>query len=105
MLITLILAAAAAVSPMTEEQKELQQIDAQIEKLAKERDVHALAAEKYQQKGDKWQYETDYIQDAYANWTKADDERRQMMDIQLQIDALQAKKRQILQFHPELESP
>ncbi|MBS0616286.1 MAG: hypothetical protein JSR58_07040 [Verrucomicrobia bacterium] len=97
-----ILLAAVTAAPMSEEEKQLQKIDSQIEKLTKERNQHALAAEKYQQLGDNWQYETNYIQDAYANWAKADAERRQMMDIQMQIDALQEQKQQILQFHPEL---
>ena len=104
MFIVLFLAAAVA-APMSEEEKELQQIDAKIEKLSKERDQHALQAEKYQKQGDDWQYETNYIQDAYANWAKADAERRQMMEIQEQIEALQDQKQQILQFHPELGSP
>lgn len=103
-MIAIVLLAAAVAAPMSEEEKELQQIDAQIEKLTKERNEHALAAEKYQQQGDNWQYETNYIQDAYANWAKADAERRQMMEIQQQIDALQEKKQDILQFHPELGS-
>ncbi len=101
MFIVLFLAAAVA-APMSDEEKELKQIDAKIEKLAKQRDQHALQAEKYQKQGDDWQYETNYIQDAYANWAKADAERRQMMEIQEQIEALQEQKQQILQFHPEL---
>lgn len=83
--------------------KEIKQIDAQIQKLIKERDLHNQKAKEYQTKGDNWQYETHDIQTAYTNWAKADAERRQMLEIQNQIDVLEARKQWIYQFYPQLQ--
>lgn len=85
--------------------KEIQQIDVQIQKLIKERDAHGKKAQEYQQKGDNWKYESHDILDAYQDWTKADQEREQMLEIQNQIDDLQARKEWILQFYPQLRTP
>jgi len=81
---------------------ELQKIDQQIEKLSKERDLHAQRSQEYQREGDRWQYSTNNIDDAYKLWGKANDERRQVQDAQLQIEALKEQRDRIYQYYPQL---
>jgi hypothetical protein len=85
--------------------KEVKQLDAQIQKLIKERDMHGQKAQEYQHKGDSWQYETGNIQTGYENWEKANQERSKMLEIQNQIDALEKRKQRIFQFYPQLQYP
>ena len=85
--------------------KEIELMDQQVQKLEKEKKVHQDLARKYQQAGDNWQYSSGNIQDAYANWGKANQERRQGIDIQQQIDLLLKRKGRIIQFYPELYQP
>jgi len=95
-----------ALDPGTEGcRKEIQQIDAQIQKLIKQRDAHGQKAAEYQKKGDNWKFESHDVLDAYQEWVKADAEREQMLEIQNQIDVLQARKEWILQFYPQLRTP
>ena len=84
---------------------EVKKIDQQIEKLEKERELHAQKAQQYQQEGDRWRFSTNNIEDAYQAWGSADKERRQMQSIQLQIDELQERKDRIFQFYPQLHAP
>ncbi len=88
--------------PETPEQtyeKEIKQIDAQIKKLEIEKARHAELSAQYQKEGDRWQYTTGNIQDAYALWAKADEERKQVAKIQIEIDALESKKNLLYQFN------
>jgi hypothetical protein len=85
--------------------KEIQLIDKQVLKLEQEKKVHQDLARKYQKLGDEWQYSSGNIQDAYANWNKADQERRQAIDLQHQVDLLLQRKQRIIQFYPELYQP
>lgn len=85
--------------------KEIQIIDKKVQKLETEKQMHQEQARKYQKLGDDWQYSTGYIQDAYANWNRADQERRKAIDIQHQIDELLERKQRIIQFYPELYQP
>jgi hypothetical protein len=85
--------------------KELDSIDKQIEALTKERDQHGQKSLQYQRQGNQWQYSTGRIQEAYDAWAKADAERKQMNDVQLQIDALKQRKTRILQYYPQLRNP
>ena len=84
--------------------KEVQQINVEIQKLSVERDQHAKRAQEYQSQGDRWQYYSNNIQDAYDAWAKADQERAQMIEIQTQIDAYQQRKDLIFQLYPDLRS-
>lgn len=83
-------------------QQEITQIDAQVEKLEKARDIHADRAAQFQDEGDRWQFRSGQIEDARRAWSKADDERRQAQDFQMQIEHLQAKKARILEYYPQL---
>jgi hypothetical protein len=85
--------------------KEIQLIDKQMQKLEQEKKVHQELARKYQKLGDEWQYSTGNIQDGYANWGKADQERRKAIDLQHQVDLLLERKQRIIQFYPELYQP
>lgn len=85
--------------------KEIQTIDTQVQKLEKEKKVHQDLARQFQKQGDDWQYSTGNIQDAYAAWNKADQERRKAIDIQHQVDLLLQRKQRIIQFYPELYQP
>jgi hypothetical protein len=84
---------------------EIQQIDKEVEKLEKQKQIHQDLARKYQKQGDNWQYYSNSVQDGYAAWGKADQERRKAIDIQTQIDLLLQKKNRIIQFYPELYEP
>ncbi len=83
--------------------KEVQQIDKQIQKLEAQKQKHVDLAKHYQMEGDRWQYSTGRIDDAHANWGKADDERAKAIDLQRQIDLLLEKKDRIYQFYPQLQ--
>ncbi|HEX4839845.1 MAG TPA: hypothetical protein VFU89_05340 [Rhabdochlamydiaceae bacterium] len=85
--------------------KEIQHIDQQVQKLEQQKGVHQDLARQYQKLGDNWQYSTGNIQDAYANWGRADQERRKAIDLQHQIDLLLQRKGRIIQFYPELYQP
>ena len=85
--------------------KEIQRINSQVQKLEKQKQVHQDLARKYQQLGDNWQYSTGNVQDAYANWGQADQERRKAIDLQQQIDLLLERRSRIIQFYPELYQP
>jgi hypothetical protein len=85
--------------------KEIELIDQQVQKLEKEKKVHQDLARQYQQAGDNWNYNSGNIQDGYTNWGKANQERRQAIDIQQQIDLLLQRKGRIIQFYPELYQP
>jgi hypothetical protein len=85
--------------------KEIQLIDKQVHELEQQKQIHQDLARKYQKLGDNWQYSTGNIQDAYANWGRADQERRKAIEIQQQIDLLLQRKQRIIQFYPELYQP
>ena len=85
--------------------KEIQSIDAQVQKLEKQKLVHQNLARQYQKQGDEWQYNSGNIQDGYTAWGKANEERRQAINLQQQIDLLVERKRRIIQFYPELWQP
>lgn len=82
--------------------REVQQINTEMQKLSVERDQHAKKAQEYQSQGDRWQYYSNNVQDAYDAWAKADQERSQMIEIQSQIDAYQQRRDLIYQFYPDL---
>ena len=82
--------------------KDIQSINAEVQKLEKEKKVHQDLARQYQKQGDEWQYRSGNIQDGYAAWGKADQERRKAINIQQQIDQLLQHKQRIIQFYPEL---
>ena len=86
-------------------QSEIIKIEKEIRSLSEERATHARLATFYQTKGDRWQYETGNIQDAYANWARANQELQAMISIQKQIDALNAKKERIINIYPLLGPP
>lgn len=94
--------------PLTESQaceKEIQLIDQEVQKLEKQKQKHQELTREYQQKGDQWRYSSGNIQDAYANWGKASEERQKAIDIQQQIDLLLQRRQRIMQFYPELWQP
>ncbi len=102
------LAQAEEVAASTEQQacgKEIQIIDKQVLKLEQQKKIHQDEARKYQKLGDNWQYSSGNIQDAYANWNRADQERRKAIDLQHQVDLLLQRKQRIIQFYPELYQP
>lgn len=94
--------------PLTESEacgKEIELIDKQVQKLEQEKQFYQDEARKYQKLGDNWQYSTGNIQDGYANWNRADQQRRRAIQIQEQIDLLLQRRSLIIQFYPELYQP
>ncbi|HEY5236364.1 MAG TPA: hypothetical protein VIJ14_09320 [Rhabdochlamydiaceae bacterium] len=85
--------------------KEIQLIDKQVQKLEQQKQIHQDLARKYQKLGDEWQYSSGNIQDGYANWNRADQERRKAIDLQHQVDLLLQRRSRIIQFYPELYQP
>lgn len=83
--------------------QEIVVIDKEIEKLRAEKEKHIELARQYQEKGDRWQYNTGRIQEAHEDWGKANVERGKAIELQLQIDHLYEKKNNIYQFYPELQ--
>ena len=82
--------------------KEVEKIDAQMQKLNVQKQKHIDLAIKYQKEGDDWQYSTGRIEDAHKSWNRANEERRKAFDLQMQIDLLIEKKQHIYQFYPEV---
>ena len=82
--------------------QEVAKIDQQIEKLTQQRDQHAALAAQYQKQGDLWKYRSGDIEDAYAAWGKASQERSAAFDLQQQIDQLKDKKERIYWSYPSL---
>ena len=85
--------------------KEIQLIDKQVQKLEQQKQVHQDLARKYQKLGDEWRYSSGNIQDADANWGRANEERRKAIDLQQQVDLLLQRRSRIIQFYPELYQP
>jgi hypothetical protein len=83
-------------------QKEVEKIDAQVEKLNAEKRKHLDLAAKYQKEGDQWQYSTGRIEEGYKYWGMASDEQKKAINIQLQIDMLLERRQRIYQYYPEL---
>jgi hypothetical protein len=83
--------------------REIQSIDAQIQKLQVQKQKHDDLARQYQAEGDRWKYTTGRIDDAHTWWGKADDERAKAIAFQRQIDLLYEKKNRIYQFYPQLQ--
>jgi hypothetical protein len=83
--------------------QEIQNIDAQIQKIQVQKQKHVDLAKKYQAEGDRWKYNTGRIDEAHASWAKADDERGKAIALQRQIDLLYEKKYRIYQFYPQLQ--
>jgi hypothetical protein len=67
----------------------VQEIDAQIEDLQELKRKHEARALRYDDQGQRWQFQQNQMQEARMAFEKADEERLKAAEIQLQIDELQ----------------
>jgi hypothetical protein len=80
---------------------ELQQIDAELKELQDEKNRYLAAARRYDDQGMRWQFQQNQKQEAKRAFHMADIKRQAADMLQARIDALNARKTQILQEHPE----
>lgn len=80
---------------------ELQQINAELKELNDERNRYLAAARRYEDQGMRWQFQQNEKQEAKRAFEMADTKRQAANMLQARIDALNARKTQILQEHPE----
>jgi predicted ribosome quality control (RQC) complex YloA/Tae2 family protein len=82
-------------------QTELQQIDAEIRELQNEKNRFLSAARRYEHQGMRWQFQQSQTQEARRAFRMADIKREAANMVQARIDALNTRRAQILQEHPE----
>ncbi len=78
---------------------ELNQIDAEIKDLTNEKNRYMAESRRYEDQGMRWQ--RDQKQEAKRAFQMADTKKQAAQMLQTRIDALNARKTQILQEHPE----
>lgn len=81
---------------------ELEHIDASIKTLAEERDRFLAAAAREEDKGMRWQFMQDQKQEAKRAFQRADANKEAAAQVQAQIDALNARRMQLLKDNPDL---
>ena len=81
--------------------EELKQIDAEIESAEDLRNRYLAAARRAEDQGMRWQFTQDQKQEAKRAFQRADEKKQAAKMLQDRIDALNARKAQILQEHPE----
>jgi DNA repair exonuclease SbcCD ATPase subunit len=80
---------------------ELQQINAELKDLEDEKNRYLAAARRHEDDGLRWQFQQNEKQEARRAFERADIKRQAAQMLQGRIDALNARKMQILQEHPE----
>jgi hypothetical protein len=80
---------------------ELQEINVELEELQDEKNRYLAAARRYEDQGLRWQFQQNQKQEAKRAFEMADTKRQAADMLQGRIDALNARKTQILQEHPE----
>jgi hypothetical protein len=80
---------------------ELQQIDVELKQLQDEKNRYLAAARRYEDQGLRWQFQQNQKQEAKRAFEMADIKKQAANMLQARIDALNARKSQILQEHPE----
>ena len=80
---------------------ELQQIDAEIKELTNEKNRYLAQARRLDDQGMRWQFQQNQKQEAKRAFEMADTKKQAAEMLQARIDALNARKTQILQEHPD----
>jgi hypothetical protein len=80
---------------------ELQQINTELKELEDEKKRYLAAARRYDDDGMRWQFQQNQKQEARRAFERADIKRQAARMLQGRIDALNARKAEILQEHPE----
>jgi hypothetical protein len=80
---------------------ELQQIHTELRQLEDEKNRYLAAARRAEDEGMRWQFQQNEKQEARRAFERADVKRQAAQMLQGRIDALNARKVQILQEHPE----
>lgn len=87
--------------PRLDWRTELQQIDAELKELEDEKNRYLAAARRYEDQGMNWQFQQNQKQEAKRAFHMAEIKREAANMLQARIDALNVRKAQILQEHPE----
>jgi hypothetical protein len=82
-------------------QTELKQINDEIKRAEDLKKRYLAAAARADDEGMRWQFQQNQKQEAKRAFERADDKRQAAQMMQARIDALNARKMQILQEHPE----
>lgn len=81
--------------------EELKQIDAEIKSATDLKNRYLAAARRAEDQGLRWQFTQDQKQEAKRAFQRADEKKQAAKMLEARIDALNARKAQILQEHPE----
>jgi hypothetical protein len=81
--------------------EELRQIDDEIKRARDLKDRYLAAARRAEDQGMRWQFMQNEKQEAKRAFQMAEDKKQAAEMLQARIDALNARKAQILQEHPE----
>jgi hypothetical protein len=81
--------------------EELKQIDDEIERAEDLKSRYTAAARRAEDEGMRWQFMQNEKQEAKRAFQRADEKRQAAQMLQARIDALNARKAQILKEHPE----
>lgn len=93
--------------PLTQEEQaldwheELKQIDEEIKRAEDLKSRYLAAARRAEDEGMRWQFMQNEKQEAKRAFKRAEDKKKAAQMLQARIDALKARKAQILQEHPE----
>ena len=79
--------------------QEVQQIDEQIQELKDVQDRLRLSAEKKANDAMRWQFQNENYMDARRAWDQLALQKKQIEELQSQIDLLEARKEEILRKH------
>jgi DNA repair exonuclease SbcCD ATPase subunit len=82
--------------------EELREIDKEIKNAEDLRDRYIAAARRAEDQGMRWQFMQDQKQEAKRAFEKADEKKRAAKMLEVRIEALKAKRDQILQEHSEV---
>jgi hypothetical protein len=80
---------------------ELRQIDQEMKRAENLRNRYLAAAARAEDEGMRWQFQQNQKQEARRAFERAEMKKQAAAMLQAQIDALKARKQQILQEHPE----
>jgi len=79
--------------------KEVDEIDEQIRKLVNQRNLHLSRATRYQNQGDRLQFNHQNLIDARMAWQQAEINREIAARLQQEIELLEQKRQKILDRH------
>jgi len=85
--------------PLPKWKEEVHELDHEIDRLVNQRNMHLAKATRYQNQGDRLQFNRNNLLDARIAWQQAEINREIAERIQKEIDILEGKRTDILKAH------